>query len=128
MLCRLAHADAHVSDVEAEEIPAVAEAMASDPEIASLVQRGLLNPRRLSDPAYATKLREQTLRRESGLKDADGTPLYSTATSRPNMLHRGRIARSAVPVFEREGPPSARSGFKYYRRAQASRVPIFSTA
>jgi len=92
------------------------------------VQRGLLNPRRLSDPGYTAELRKQALRRESGLKDSAGTPLYSTATSRPNTLHRGRIARSAVPVFEREGPPSARSGFKYYRRAQASRVPIFSTA
>eukprot|EP01045_Picozoa_sp_COSAG04_P009530 COSAG04_NODE_554_length_12674_cov_89.442068_9_plen_503_part_00 len=120
--------DSSRRDIEAEELPAVAEAMASDPEIASLVQRGLLNPRRLSDPAFAAKLRERTLRRESGLKDSRGEPLYSTSTSRPNTLHRGRIARAAVPVFEREGPPSARSGLKYYRRAKASRVPIFSTA
>ena len=114
-------------DIEAEELPAVAEAMASDPEIAGLVQRGLLNPRRLSDPAYAAKLRQQTLRRESQV-DESGRMLYGTSTSRPNTLHRGRIARAAVPVFEREGPPSARSGLRYYRRAKASRVPIFSTA
>ena len=119
--------DSSRRDIEAEELPAVAEAMASDPEIAGLVQRGLLNPRRLSDPAYAAKLRQQTLRRESQV-DESGRMLYGTSTSRPNTLHRGRIARAAVPVFEREGPPSARSGFKYYRRAQASRVPIFSTA
>ena len=119
--------DSSRRDIEAEELPAVAEAMASDPEIASLVQRGLLNPRRLSDPAYAADLRKQTLRRESQV-DERGRMMYGTSTSRPNTLHRGRIARSAVPVFEREGPASARSGLKYYRRAQASRVPIFSTA
>ena len=87
----------------------------------------MLNPRRLSDPTYAAKLRQQTLRRESQV-DEQGRMLYGTSTSRPNTLHRGRIARAAVPVFEREGKPSARSGLKYYRRAQASRVPIFSTA
>ena len=81
----------------------------------------------LSDPTYAAKLREQTLRRESQV-DESGNMLYGTSTSRPNTLHRGRIERAAVPVFEREGPPSARSGLKYYRRAKASRVPIFSTA
>ena len=90
-------------------------ASTSDPEIASLVQRGLLNPRRLSDPAYAADLRKQTLRRESQV-DESGNMMYGTSTSRPNTLHRGRIARAAVPVFEREGPASARSGLKYYRR------------
>ena len=116
-------------DVAATDIPEVADVIATNPEIANLVSRGMVNPRQLSNRRYVSDLREQLQQwRESGLKDAEGKPLYSTATSRPNTLHRGRIARSAVPVFEREGKPSARSGLRYYRRAQASRVPIFSTA
>ena len=79
-----------------------------------------------------SRLRQQTLRRdESQVNESGqiiGQMMHGTSTSRPNTLHRGRIERAAVPVFEREGPPSARSGLKYYRRAKASRVPIFSTA
>ena len=44
------------------------------------------------------------------LLNADGEPRYTTSTSRPNTLHRGRIARSRVPVFERTGSiPSRRT-------------------
>ena len=79
-----------------------------------------------------SRLRQQTLRRdESQVNESGqiiGQMMHGTSTSRPNTLRRGRIERAAVPVFEREGKPSARSGLKYYRRAQASRVPIFSTA
>ena len=95
-----------------------------------LVRRGLVNPRRLSDPLYATRIRQQLTRRESGVVAADGTKQYSTATSRPNTLQRGRIARSKAPVFERVGNvPSRRNpGLRYYRRATATRPGIFSAA
>ena len=118
------------TEVDYQQIPAVSQLLDSDPELSDLVRRGLVNPRRLSDPLYATRIRQQLTRRESGVVAADGTKQYSTATSRPNTLQRGRIARSKAPVFERVGNvPSRRNpGLKYYRRAAATRPGIFSVA
>jgi hypothetical protein len=41
-------------------------------ELSDLVRRGLVNPRRLSDPLYATRIRQQLTRHESGVVVADG--------------------------------------------------------
>ena len=118
------------TDVDYRQIPAVAAALESDPQLADLVRRGLLNPRRLSDPLYAQRIKQQLNRRESDVRATDGQRRYSTATSQPQMLQRGRIARSKAPVFERVGNVPSRStpGLKYYRRAMATRAPIFSAA
>ena len=118
------------TDVDYRQIPAVAAALESDPQLADLVRRGLLNPRRLSDPMYARRIKQQLNRRESDVRTTDGQRRYSTATSQPQMLQRGRIARSNAPVFERVGNVPSRStpGLKYYRRAMATRAPIFSAA
>ena len=118
------------TEVDYQQIPAVSQLLESDPVLSDLVRRGLVNPRRLSDPLYATRIRQQLTRRESGVVAADGTKQYSTATSQPNTLQRGRIARSKAPVFERVGNvPSRRNpGLKYYRRAAATRPGIFSAA
>ena len=117
------------TEVAYEQIPAVSQILESDPQIADLVRRGLLNPRRLSDPLYANRVRAQLTRRESGVRASDGSKQYSTSTSRPATLQRGRIARSKAPVFERVATePSRRTGVQYYRRAKSSRAPIFSAA
>eukprot|EP01046_Picozoa_sp_COSAG06_P032243 COSAG06_NODE_3206_length_5684_cov_4.900286_1_plen_261_part_00 len=72
----------------------------SDPELSDLVRRGLVNPRRLSDPLYATRIRQQLTRRESGVVAADGSKQYSTATSRPNtLLYSGDNGASSDPTL-----------------------------
>ena len=103
-----------------------------------MVRRGLVKPASLVYPSYVSSLKRE-LRQSSAvavgpdgnqLLNAAGEPRYSTSTSRPNTLHRGRIASSKVPVFERTGSiPSRRTpGLKYFRPARASRPDIFSTA
>ena len=124
--------------VPANQVAAVSTIVREDPEIADMVRRGLVKPASLVYPSYVSSLKRE-LRQSSAvavgpdgkqLVNAAGEPRYSTSTSRPNTLHRGRIARSKVPVFERTGSiPSRRTpGLKYFRPARASRPNIFSTA
>ena len=124
--------------VPANQVAAVSTIVREDPEIADMVRRGLVKPASLVYPSYVSSLKRE-LRQSSAvavgpdgnqLLNAAGEPRYSTSTSRPNTLHRGRIARSKVPVFERTGSiPSRRTpGLKYFRPARASRPNIFSTA
>lgn len=119
-------------------VAAVNTIVREDPEIADMVRRGLVKPASLVYPSYVSNLKRE-LRQSSAvavgpdgnqLVNANGDPRYTTSTSRPNTLHRGRIARSSVPVFERTGSvPSRRTpGLKYFRPARASRPDIFATA
>ena len=95
--------------VPANQVAAVSTIVREDPEIADMVRRGLVKPASLVYPSYVSSLKRE-LRQSSAvavgpdgnqLLNADGEPRYTTSTSRPNTLHRGRIARSRVPVFER---------------------------
>ena len=124
--------------VPANQVATVNTIVREDPEIADMVRRGLVKPSSLVYPSYVSDLKRE-LRQSSAvavgpdgnqLLNADGRPRYTTSTSQPNTLHRGRIARSRVPVFERTGSiPSRRTpGLKYFRPARASRPDIFSPA
>ncbi len=89
----------------------VVERIKENPDVAGLVQAGLVRPEQLKDEAYVLSLKSALANRRD-----DG---------RPASL-RGRVRRSAAPVFERSVPSRRTSGLKYFKPAMHVRPSIFA--
>ena len=97
--------------MDASEVTTVVERIQDNPDVARLVQAGLVRPEQLKDEAYVLSLKSALAnRREDG---------------RPGSM-RGRIRSSAAPVFERSVPSRQTNGLKYYKRAAHVRPSIFA--
>ena len=91
----------------------VVDRIKQNPDVAGLVQAGLVRPEQLKDEAYVLSLKSALANRKD-----DG---------RPASL-RGRVRRSAAPVFERSVPSRRTSGLKYFKPAMHVRPSIFAAA
>jgi hypothetical protein len=99
--------------MDADEVSTVVERIKENPDVAGLVQAGLVRPEQLKDEAYVLSLKSALATRKD-----DG---------RPASL-RGRVRRSAAPVFERSVPSRRTSGLKYFKPAMHVRPSIFAPA
>ena len=99
--------------MNADEVSTVVDRIKQNPDVAGLVQAGLVRPEQLKDEAYVLSLKSALANRRD-----DG---------RPASL-RGRVRRSAAPVFERSVPSRRTSGLKYFKPAMHVRPSIFAAA
>ena len=99
--------------MDADEVSTVVDRIKQNPDVAGLVQAGLVRPEQLKDEAYVLSLKSALATRKD-----DG---------RPASL-RGRVRRSAAPVFERSVKSRRTSGLKYFKPAMHVRPSIFAPA
>ena len=96
--------------VDADELPRIMQHMRDYPEVAKLMEQGLVKPEQLKDTEYVMEL-AKSLR----------TQQYEGRSE--NM--RGRIRASNAPVLKRTSE-SKRSGLVYYKRPRHVRPSIFA--
>ena len=96
--------------LDADELPSVMQHLRDYPEVAKLMEQGLVKPEQLKDTEYVAEL-AKSLR----------TQQYE---GRSESM-RGRIRASNAPVLERTSE-SKRSGLVYYKRPRHVRPSIFA--
>jgi len=96
--------------VDADELPSIMQHLRDYPEVAKLMEQGLVKPEQLKDTEYVKEL-AQSLR----------TQQYE---GRSESM-RGRIRASNAPVLKRISE-SKRSGLVYYKRPRHVRPSIFA--
>ena len=99
--------------MDADEVSTVVDRIKANPDVAGLVQAGLVRPEQLKDEAYVLSLKSALANRRD-----DGQPVSM----------RGRVRRSAAPVFERTVPSQRTPGLKYFKPAMHVRPSIFAAS
>jgi hypothetical protein len=99
--------------MDADEVSTVVDRIKANPDVAGLVQAGLVRPEQLKDEAYVLSLKSALANRRD-----DGQPVSM----------RGRVWRSAAPVFERTVPSQRTPGLKYFKPAMHVRPSIFAAS
>ena len=99
--------------MDADEVSTVVDRIKANPDVAGLVQAGLVRPEQLKDEAYVLSLKSALANRRD-----DGQPVSM----------RGRVRGSAAPVFERTVPSQRTPGLKYFKPAMHVRPSIFAAS
>jgi hypothetical protein len=99
--------------MDADEVSTVVDRIKANPDVAGLVQAGLVRPVQLKDEANVLSLKSALANRRD-----DGQPVSM----------RGRVRRSAAPVFERTVPSQRTPGLKYFKPARHVRPSIFAAS